>query len=62
LRTSTGQREPDPQRATGGWLLEGRAIELREDAELNPHLDESKNARNYVGQIDGILPQAKCGA
>jgi tetratricopeptide (TPR) repeat protein len=30
--------------------------------EINPHLDESKNARNYVGQIDGILPQAKCGA
>jgi tetratricopeptide (TPR) repeat protein len=30
--------------------------------QLNPHLDESKNARNYVGQIDGILPQTKCGA
>lgn len=30
--------------------------------EINPHLAESKNARNYVGQIDGILPQAKCGA
>lgn len=29
--------------------------------ELNPHLDESKNARNYVGQIDGLLPRAGCG-
>ena len=27
--------------------------------QLNPHLDESRNARNYVGQIDGILPQTK---
>lgn len=30
--------------------------------EINPHLDESKNARNYVGQIDGLLPRAGCGA
>jgi tetratricopeptide (TPR) repeat protein len=30
--------------------------------QLNPHLDESRNARNYLGQIDGILPQTKCGA
>ncbi|MBM3806864.1 MAG: tetratricopeptide repeat protein [Acidimicrobiia bacterium] len=30
--------------------------------ELNPHLDESRNARNYVGQIDAIMPQAKCTA
>ncbi len=30
--------------------------------ELNPHLAESNNARNYVGQIDGFLPQLKCGA
>jgi len=29
---------------------------------LNPHLDESRNARNYVGQIDGLLPRAGCGA
>ena len=29
---------------------------------INPHLDESKNARNYVGQIDGLLPRAGCGA
>jgi tetratricopeptide (TPR) repeat protein/uncharacterized caspase-like protein len=28
--------------------------------EINPHLDESNNARNYVGQIDGLLPQAGC--
>jgi tetratricopeptide (TPR) repeat protein len=27
---------------------------------LNPDLEESKNARNYVGQIDGILPQLGC--
>ncbi|HEX6165101.1 MAG TPA: tetratricopeptide repeat protein, partial [Vicinamibacterales bacterium] len=30
--------------------------------ELNPHLDESRNAKNYVGQIDGLLPQAGCKA
>lgn len=30
--------------------------------QINPHLDESKNARNYVGQIDGLLPRAGCGA
>jgi tetratricopeptide (TPR) repeat protein len=30
--------------------------------EINPHLDESKNARNYVGQIDGLLPRAGCKA
>jgi tetratricopeptide (TPR) repeat protein len=30
--------------------------------ELNPDLDESKNARNYLGQIDGILPQLGCPA
>ena len=30
--------------------------------ELNPHLAESKNARNYVGQIDALLPRAGCGA
>jgi tetratricopeptide (TPR) repeat protein len=28
--------------------------------ELNPDLDESKNALNYIGQIDGILPQLGC--
>ncbi len=28
--------------------------------EINPYLDESKNARNYVGQIDGILPRSGC--
>lgn len=28
--------------------------------EINPHLDESKNARNYVGQIDGLLPRTGC--
>ena len=29
---------------------------------INPHLDESKNARNYVGQINGLLPRAGCGS
>jgi tetratricopeptide (TPR) repeat protein len=28
--------------------------------EINPDLDESRNARNYVTQIDGILPQLGC--
>ena len=27
---------------------------------LNADLDESRNARNYLGQIDGILPQLGC--
>ncbi len=27
---------------------------------INPHLDESRNARNYVGQIDAILPRSGC--
>jgi hypothetical protein len=42
--------------------LKGRAHQLCEDARAQPHLDESKNARNYVGQIDGLLPRAGCGA
>ena len=29
---------------------------------LNGDLEESKNARNYVGQIDGILPKLGCGS
>jgi tetratricopeptide (TPR) repeat protein len=28
--------------------------------EINPHLAESKNARNYVGQIDGLWPETGC--
>lgn len=28
---------------------------------INPDLNESSNARNYVAQIDGILPRLKCG-
>jgi tetratricopeptide (TPR) repeat protein len=28
--------------------------------ELNPYLDESKNAKNYLGQIDGLLPRTGC--
>ncbi len=30
--------------------------------EINPDVDEAKNARNYLGQIDGILPQLGCPA
>ena len=30
--------------------------------ELNPHLDESRNAKIYLGQIDGMLPSAGCGS
>ena len=44
-----------------GYLKDARSSYAKM-LELNPHLDESRNARNYVGQIDGILPQAKCGA
>lgn len=43
------------------YLKEARSSYARM-LELNPHLDESRNARNYVGQIDGLLPQVKCGA
>jgi tetratricopeptide (TPR) repeat protein len=28
--------------------------------EINPDLDESRNAKNYLGQIDGILPKLGC--
>ena len=28
---------------------------------LNPDLDESKNAQNYVSQINGLLPRLQCG-
>jgi tetratricopeptide (TPR) repeat protein len=28
---------------------------------INPHLSESGNARNYVSQVEAILPQVKCG-
>jgi tetratricopeptide (TPR) repeat protein len=28
--------------------------------EINPDIDEAKNARNYLGQIDGILPRLGC--
>jgi tetratricopeptide (TPR) repeat protein len=44
-----------------GYLKDARSSYQKMLA-LNPHLDESNNARNYVGQIDGLLPQAKCGA
>lgn len=29
--------------------------------ELNPHLDESSHARDYLSQIDALLPRAGCG-
>jgi tetratricopeptide (TPR) repeat protein len=47
-------------RQTCGYLKDARSSYTRM-LELNPHLDESRNARNYVGQIDGLLPRAKCG-
>ena len=46
---------------TCSYLKDARSSYARM-LELNPHLDESRNARNYVGQIDGLLPQVKCGA
>jgi len=42
-----------------GYLAAARAS-YRKMIELNPHLDESKNAMNYVGQIDGLLPRSGC--
>ena len=48
-------------RQSCGYLKEARTSYVKM-LELNPHLDESKNARNYVGQIDGLLPRAGCGA
>jgi tetratricopeptide (TPR) repeat protein len=44
-----------------GYLKDARTSYVKM-LQLNPHLDESKNARNYVGQIDGLLPRAGCGA
>ena len=44
-----------------GYLKDARSSYAKM-LEINPHLDESQNARNYVGQIDGLLPQAKCAA
>ncbi|MGE0862828.1 MAG: caspase family protein [Vicinamibacterales bacterium] len=41
------------------YLADARTSYLKM-LELNPYLDESKNARNYVGQIDGILPRLGC--
>jgi tetratricopeptide (TPR) repeat protein len=41
------------------YLKAARASYVRM-IEINPDLDESKNARNYIGQIDGILPQLGC--
>ena len=35
------------------------AIRLKQ---INPDLEESRNAKNYLGQIDGILPQLGCRA
>lgn len=48
-------------RQTCSYLKDARSSYARM-LELNPHLDESRNAKNYVGQIDGFLPQLKCGA
>ncbi len=48
-------------RQSCGDLTAARASYARM-LEINPDLDESKNARNYMGQIDGILPQLGCPA
>jgi len=42
-----------------GYLADARASYSRM-LEINPFLDESKNAKNYLGQIDGILPRLGC--
>ena len=46
-------------RQTCDYLTAARASYARM-LEINPDLDESRNAKNYVGQIDGILPQLGC--
>jgi tetratricopeptide (TPR) repeat protein len=48
-------------RQTCNYLKDAKASYVKMLA-INPHLDESKNARNYVGQIDGLWPRAGCGA
>ena len=48
-------------RQTCSYLKDARSSYVKM-LQLNPHLDESRNARNYVGQIDGLLPQAGCKA
>lgn len=42
-----------------GYLADARESYAKM-LEINPYLDESKNARNYLGQIDGILPRIGC--
>jgi tetratricopeptide (TPR) repeat protein len=49
------------ERQSCTYLKDARSSYTRMLA-INPHLAESNNARNYVGQIDGFLPQLKCGA
>ncbi len=46
-------------RQTCDYLTAARASYARM-LEINADLDESKNAKNYVGQIDGILPVLGC--
>jgi tetratricopeptide (TPR) repeat protein len=48
-------------RQSCGYLKDARSSYAKM-LELNPHLDESRNAKNYVGQIDGLMPRAGCGA
>jgi tetratricopeptide (TPR) repeat protein len=42
--------------------LKAARISYAKMLEINADLDESKNAKNYVGQIDGILPKLGCRA
>jgi tetratricopeptide (TPR) repeat protein len=48
-------------RASCDYLRDARASYARMLA-INPDLDEAKNARNYLGQIDQILPKLGCRA
>jgi tetratricopeptide (TPR) repeat protein len=48
-------------RASCDYLRDARASYARMLA-INPDLDESKNARNYLTQIDQILPKLGCKA
>ncbi len=43
-----------------GYLKDARASYVKM-LSINPDLGEAQNARNYVGQVDAVLPQLKCG-
>jgi len=43
-----------------GYLKDARASYVKM-LSINPDLGEAQNARNYVGQVDAVLPHLKCG-